>query len=135
MKKKNKKMNTYKYDNKRFILVFTMMFCLVISMSTYWIFAYKNKYGYLHINDKIISYKVSDYAYVDGNIIYLKNIDNKIANDFKDKQLDIIKNNDMDSIYYKNKPERTIALTDCIKKIFTNEKAIIVKKFLPLMLT
>lgn len=34
----------------------------------------------------------------------------------------IIKNNDMDSIYYKNKPERTIALTDCIKKIFTNEK-------------
>ena len=92
MKKKNKKKNTYKYDNKRFILVFTMMFCLVISMSTYWIFAYKNKYGYLHINDKIISYKVSDYAYADGNIIYLKNIDNKIANDFKDKQLDIIKN-------------------------------------------
>ena len=34
----------------------------------------------------------------------------------------IIKNNDMDSIYYKNKPDRTIALTDCIKKVFTNEK-------------
>ena len=25
------------------------------------------------------------------------------------------------SIYYKNKPERTISLSDCIKKIFTNE--------------
>lgn len=34
----------------------------------------------------------------------------------------IIKNNDMNSIYYKNKPDRTIALTDCIKKVFTNEK-------------
>lgn len=34
----------------------------------------------------------------------------------------IIKHNDMNSIYYKNKPDRTIALTDCIKKVFTNEK-------------
>ena len=34
----------------------------------------------------------------------------------------IIKNNDMDSIYYKNKPDRTIALNECIKKVFTNEK-------------
>lgn len=34
----------------------------------------------------------------------------------------IIKNNDMDSIYYKNKPDRTIALSECIKKVFTNEK-------------
>ena len=34
----------------------------------------------------------------------------------------IIKNSGMQSIYYKDKPERTIALTDCIKKVFTNEK-------------
>lgn len=34
----------------------------------------------------------------------------------------IIKNNDISSIYYKDKTERTIALTDCIKKVFTNEK-------------
>lgn len=34
----------------------------------------------------------------------------------------IIKNNDMDSIYYKNKPDRTITLNECIKKVFTNEK-------------
>lgn len=103
MKKKKGKNSS----SKRIILVGTMMICIIISMSTYWIFAYKNKYGYLHINNKIISYKVSDYAYVDGNIIYLKNIDNKIANDFKDKQLDIIKNNDiidirMDSGIYNN---------------------------------
>lgn len=68
MKKKKGKNSS----SKRIILVGTMMICIIISMSTYWIFAYKNKYGYLHINDKIISYKVSDYAYVDGNIIYLK---------------------------------------------------------------
>ena len=57
MKKKNKKKNTYKYDNKRFILVFTMMFCLVISMSTYWMYAYKHKYGKNYFDNKIISYK------------------------------------------------------------------------------
>ena len=34
----------------------------------------------------------------------------------------ILKNNDMDSLYFKNKPERTIGLSDCIKKVFTNEK-------------
>ena len=73
MKKKNKKKNTYKYDNKRFILVFTMMFCLVISMSTYWMYAYKHKYGKNYFDNKIISYKVSDYVDTDGNYVYLKN--------------------------------------------------------------
>lgn len=34
----------------------------------------------------------------------------------------IVKIGNTDSIYYKNKPERTISLTDCIKKVFTNEK-------------
>ena len=34
----------------------------------------------------------------------------------------IIKNNKQDSIYYKGKTNRTISLTDCIKKVFTNEK-------------
>ena len=33
----------------------------------------------------------------------------------------IIKKSNMESIYYKNKPERTITLNECIKKIFTNE--------------
>lgn len=33
----------------------------------------------------------------------------------------IIKTSGMQSIYYKDKTERTIGLTDCIKKVFTNE--------------
>ncbi len=34
----------------------------------------------------------------------------------------LIKTNGMQSIYYSNKPDRTISLTECIKRIFTNEK-------------
>ena len=102
MKKKKGKNSS----SKRIILVSTMMICIIISMSTYWIFAYKNKYGYLHINNKIISYKVSDYAYVDGNIIYLKNIDNRVINDFINSQNKININNvidtDINKTIYKN---------------------------------
>lgn len=96
MKKKNKKKNTYKYDNKRFILVFTMMFCLVISMSTYWMYAYKHKYGKNYFDNKIISYKVSDYVDTDGNYVYLKNIDKEIINTFINKQKEVLKNNVID---------------------------------------
>ncbi len=34
----------------------------------------------------------------------------------------LIKTNGISNIYYKNKPGRAIALSDCIKRIFTNEK-------------
>lgn len=34
----------------------------------------------------------------------------------------LIRNNGIESIYYKDKVERTISLSDCIKRIFTNEK-------------
>lgn len=34
----------------------------------------------------------------------------------------ILKNNDMDSLYFKNKPERTIGLSDCIKKYSQTKK-------------
>lgn len=34
----------------------------------------------------------------------------------------IIKTTDISSIYYKDKTDRTISLTDCIKKVFTNDK-------------
>lgn len=34
----------------------------------------------------------------------------------------LIKREGEDSIYYKDNPERTITLENCIKKIFTNEK-------------
>ena len=96
MKKKNKKKNTYKYDNKRFILVFTMMFCLVISMSTYLMYAYNHKYGKNYFDNKIISYKVSDYVDTDGNYVYLKNIDKEIINTFINKQKEVLKNNVID---------------------------------------
>lgn len=96
MKKKNKKKNIYKYDNKRFILVFTMMFCLVISMSTYWMYAYKYKYGKNYFDNKIISYKVSDYVDTDGNYVYLKNIDKEIINTFINEQKEVLKNNVID---------------------------------------
>lgn len=33
----------------------------------------------------------------------------------------LIKNKGKSSIYYKDKPERTISLSDCVKKVFTNE--------------
>ena len=34
----------------------------------------------------------------------------------------LVKNMGISSIYYKDKPNRTIALTDCLRKIITNEK-------------
>ena len=92
MKKKNKK----DYSNKRFILVFIMMLCLIISMSTYWIYAYHHKYGKNYYEDKFISYKVSDYVSIEGNYVYLKNISDDISNNFIRSQKEIIKNNIID---------------------------------------
>lgn len=34
----------------------------------------------------------------------------------------LIKNNGESNIYYKNKPDRSISLSDCIKRVFTNDK-------------
>lgn len=92
MKKKNKK----DYSNKRFILVFIMMICLIISMSTYWVYAYHHKYGKNYYEDKFISYKVSDYVTIEGNYVYLKNISDDISNNFIRSQKEIIKNNIID---------------------------------------
>ena len=92
MKKKNKK----DYSNKRFILVFIMMLCLIISMSTYWVYAYHHKYGKNYYEDKFISYKVSDYVSIERNYVYLKNISDDISNNFIRSQKEIIKNNIID---------------------------------------
>ncbi|MGN1312267.1 MAG: hypothetical protein ACI4U4_04595 [Bacilli bacterium] len=92
MKKKNKK----DYSNKRFILVFIMLLCLIISMSTYWVYAYHHKYGKNYYEDKFISYKVSDYVTIEGNYVYLKNISDDISNNFIRSQKEIIKNNIID---------------------------------------
>lgn len=89
MKKKKGNNNYY----KRVILVSTMMLCIIVSMSTYWMFAYKNKYGNLFINNRIVSYKTSDYVSIEGNIVYLKNVHSRIINDFKNMQTSILSNN------------------------------------------
>lgn len=92
MKKKKGEKN-YNYDTKRFILIFTMMLCLVISMGSYWVFAYNHKKKYNLDNDRIISYRISDYTRTDGNIMYLRNLDENIDKKFVDSQKNIINNN------------------------------------------
>ena len=91
--KKKKLVN--KNDIKRFVLFFTIMLCLIVSMSTYWIYAYHHKYGKTYHEDKLISYRVSDYVNIDGNIIYLINIDDLINKDFVNKQKNILNNGEI----------------------------------------
>lgn len=89
MKKKKGKDN---YSYKRLILVSTMMFCVILSMITYWMYAYKYKHGY-SINEKIVSIKANDYVDVNGDIVLLKNIDDDIITDFTKRQNSVINNN------------------------------------------
>ena len=93
MKKKNKKKD---YSVKRFILVFIMMLCILISSCTYWMYAYHHKYGKNYYEDKIISSKVDDYIKVEGNLVYINNINEELKNSFIKKQIDIQKNNIID---------------------------------------
>lgn len=89
MKKKKGKDN---YSYKRLILVSTMMFCIIVAMVTYWMYAYKYKHGYTY-NERLVSVKTSDYVSIDGDIVVLKNIDNNIIIDFAEMQNNIIRNN------------------------------------------
>jgi hypothetical protein len=59
-------------------------------------YAYKHKYGKNYFDNKIISYKVSDYVDTDGNYVYLKNIDKEIINTFINEQKEVLKNNVID---------------------------------------
>ncbi len=93
MKKKNKKKD---YSIKRFILVFIMMLCILISSCTYWMYAYHHKYGKNYYEDKIISSKIDDYIKVEGNLVYINNINEELKNSFIEKQIDIQKNNIID---------------------------------------
>lgn len=93
-KKKKKVINQYKNDNMRMLLVFTMMLCIIVSMSTYWVYAYHHKYG--NIDDRVISYKISDYVTTDGNTVYLSNIDKDISDDFINRQREILSKNILD---------------------------------------
>lgn len=93
--KKKKAVSKNKNDIKRFILFFIMMLCLIVSMSTYWVYAYHHKYGKIYFENKLISYKISDYVEVNGNTIYLKNIDKSINEKFLNKQKNILNNNEI----------------------------------------
>ncbi|MBQ8192825.1 MAG: hypothetical protein IJZ46_01990 [Bacilli bacterium] len=93
--KNKKKANKNKNNINRFILIFIMMLCLIVSMITYWIYAYHHKYGKTYFDDKVISYKLSDYIEVNGNIIYLNNINDEINIKFVNSQREILNNNNI----------------------------------------
>lgn len=101
--KKKKKIQT-SYDYTRTFLIFAIVFSIIIAISTYWIYAYNHKHSYL--NNDFVSYKIDDYAYIKGNMVYLKNIDNKVINDFINSQNKININNvidtDINKTIYKN---------------------------------
>lgn len=103
MKKKKEVKREYNY--KKTFLVFTIVFSIIIAISTYWIYAYKHKHPYLEEN--IINYKIDDYVITKGNIVYLENINEEVKTDFISKQNKIINSNniidiDIAKTIYKN---------------------------------
>lgn len=102
MKKKKKVKKVYDY--RKTILVFTIVFSIIIAISTYWVYAYKHKRPYLE--DTLINYKINDYVETKGNIVYLKNIDDNISNSFISSQVSILNNDiidiDITKTIYKN---------------------------------
>ena len=100
-KKRKKDTNSKKYKNnlKKSILIFVMLLCTIVAMITYWIYAYHHKYGTYYFDDiKLLSYKVSDYVEIKGDIVYLKNTDENITNYFVKEQQNIIENNNVISV-------------------------------------
>lgn len=93
--KKKKKGSMYQNDTKKAILLFAMIICIIIAMITYWIYAYHHKYGRIYFDNGLASYKVSDYVKVEGNTVYLTNIDREIINAFLDDQEEITSNNEV----------------------------------------
>lgn len=103
MKKKKEVKREYNY--KKTFLVFTIVFSIIIAISTYWIYAYKHKHPY--IEENIINYKIDDYVITKGNIVYLENINEEVKTDFISKQNKIINSNniidiDIAKTIYKN---------------------------------
>jgi len=95
LRKKRKKDLNSKYNMQKSILILTMLICIIIAMITYWIFAYHTKYGDLDNNINLLSYKISDYLEIKGNIVYLKNIDESIINDFTELQQNTLFDNEV----------------------------------------
>lgn len=95
LRKKRKKDSNNKNNIKKAILILIMLICIIIAMITYWIYAYHHKYGDLDNNINLISYKVSDYVEIKGNMVYLKNIDENIINTFTESQQNILLDNEV----------------------------------------
>lgn len=94
--KKKKAVNKSKNDIKKFILFFIMMICLIVSMITYWIYAYHHKYGKTYFENNIVSYKTNNYVTVEGNTVHLKNVNKSTNDEFLNKQKNILNNNVLD---------------------------------------
>ena len=93
LRKKRKKDSNNKNNIQKAILILVMLISIIIAMITYWIYAYDHKYGDIDKNINLISYKVSDYLEIKGNIVYLKNIKETIINKFTETQQNIILDN------------------------------------------
>lgn len=94
LRKKRKKETKNKYNIKKSMLILIMLICVIIAMITYWIYAYHHKYGDFYNNDiNLISHKINDYLEIKGDMVYLKNIDEKIINDFTVSQQNILLEN------------------------------------------
>ena len=94
LRKKKKKDTISKYNIKKSILILIMLICMIAAMITYWIYAYHQKYGKFYFEEiKLVSYKINDYIDTKGDMIYLKNIDKKIIEDFEKEQKDILNKN------------------------------------------
>ena len=65
---KKKKVVKKEYDYRRTFLVFTIVFSIIIGISTYWIYAYKHKHPYLE--DNIINYNKHKYKGRDKNAVF-----------------------------------------------------------------
>ena len=94
VRKKRKKDTVCKNNLKKSLLILIMLMCTTVAMITYWIYAYHSKYGKNYFDDmNLISYRVNDYVNIDGDKVYLKNINEEISSDFINEQEKIINNN------------------------------------------
>ena len=93
LRKKRKRDSNNKYNIQKAILILVMLISIIIAMITYWIYAYNHKYGGLDNNVNLISYKVSDYLEIKGNMVYLKNMNETIINNFTLSQQNVLLDN------------------------------------------
>ena len=95
IKKKRKKDNIlYKYNIRKSVLI--LLRCMIVAMITYYLYAYHHKYGSFYSDDsRLVSYKISDYVDIKGDMVYLKNMNNSIISYFDSKQESIMNNDNL----------------------------------------